>query len=177
MEVVQETAVQFVIRYRFNNRSDRNSYVFNRLYSGIDEKGVFQVDPNRIYVQLERGAAILCKQIIPVPDEVDVECPVVPCATLVRPREVTEEVISVGLPVFLQTPYTGFRVSALRDTQEGFPVNFQLGFFLVQPEQDALAIPVETSTGRAFRFRAAPPARQTILSAGPLGIIPVWVPK
>ncbi|HZF49531.1 MAG TPA: hypothetical protein VE093_12820 [Polyangiaceae bacterium] len=168
VSVVEATADHLTLKYTFHNGSDRNAYIFNRLYTEIDDSGVFQTEKDRTYVVVEDGGVTLSKKIIAVPPTIDVERPVVPCTTLVKPGDTTSETITVKLPLIPYTPYLRGAAPAPSSQAEPLKASFEIGLFLVPPEGDRLAQRIATTDGTAYRFNPASPASQTILRAGPL---------
>jgi hypothetical protein len=156
VSVVEATADHLTLKYTFHNGSDR------------DDSGVFQTEKDRTYVVVEDGGVTLSKKIIAVPPTIDVERPVVPCTTLVKPGDTTSETITVKLPLIPYTPYLRGAAPAPSSQAEPLKASFEIGLFLVPPEGDRLAQRIATTDGTAYRFNPASPASQTILRAGPL---------
>jgi hypothetical protein len=153
--------------YRFFNDGARNVYLFNRLYTGIGNDGLYQTRRDLLNVEIDRTHIILSKRIFGVPPDLDVERPNVPCVTLVRPKSHFEETIHLALPLKPVNPYHLPDDAHLAGPPLTPPLWFELGYFVAPPESDALARSVRTAEGPALRFDPFPVSSQAILRAGP----------
>jgi hypothetical protein len=172
VEVLRADEEALDLRYSFHNGGQRSAYLFNRIYSEIDAVGVFRTDRDRVYVEVGPKSVMLSKKIFPVPQDIDVEQPVVPLATRVAPGESVVETIKLRVPLTPHTPYLRGAAPDPQAAPQVSTVEFELGFFVVPPEREHLARAVTTSEGSAYSFGSAPAASQTILRAGPLVAVP-----
>jgi hypothetical protein len=175
LEVSSEIQAEkiLVLRYTFRNGSSQNAYLFNQLYKDIVDGPMFETDANLLNVEVSQGGILLSKKIVPVPPDIDVEKPILPCTTLVKPGSEFSETISLPLPLISWTPY---HVSPHSQSgQQPIPskVWFELGYFPSNPQSDALVQRVRTKGGEAFYFDPFPIDGQKTLGVGPL---PVSVP-
>lgn len=162
-----------VLRYTFHNGSSQNAYLFNQFYRGIVDGPVFETDPNLLNIEVSKRGILLSKKIVPVPADIDVEKPVFPCATLVKPGSELSETLILQLPLIPWTPYHDSGQS--QSGHQAIPRKawFELGYFPSNPQSDALAQRVRTKRDEAFRFDPFPIEGQKTLEVGPL---PVLVP-
>lgn len=129
------------LRYRFDNEGARNAFLFNKLYRGISDRGVYSTDTNLVNIEMgQEGEIVISKKIVPVPVEIDVEKTVTPLVTQVRPQQTFEETIVVPLPLTFKTPYLILRDSTAKGMASSRPVLiwFELGFFLRHPAARSL---------------------------------------
>lgn len=165
LRVVDDARVR--LSYRFHNRSSANAYLFNKLYRDFDGKtGLYTTDTNLVYCEVVHDRTVLSKRIVPVPDDLEVEKPVIPCVTRVRPGEWFQEEVVVALPLRPWTPYLEPKDTQLKQSALSQPVVFELGFF-VSSAAEPLAGTVQTSQGPALYFYPFSPARQKVLRVGP----------
>jgi hypothetical protein len=153
------------IDYEVKNTGKQAIYVFNKLYTKIDHNGVWHVDPNRVYIILSAGKLILAKRVIPVPDDLDVEKPEVPCVTKIDPERSFRETVTLQLPLSPWTPYQPKPLGSLQTSQAEF--TWEIGYFVEKPGTSKLANTVRTPDGTAIHFSSFNPASQSILRAGP----------
>jgi len=168
VEVVPLPPPQFAFKYTFRNGGRLNAFLFNRLYRRLVPGPVFETDANLVYVEVNTSSVRLSKKTIPVPDDICVEKPVIPCATLVKPDGTFTETVSVVLPLESRTPYPGVRARReLCEDPELLDAYFELGFVLVPNDGLAWVRQVDTAGGRAWCFNSVDPEKQTVLRAGP----------
>ena len=176
--VVRLDEHSFSFSYSFTNGGSRNAYVFNRLYDRINQDGTYQTHRNLMYVEMEPVGVVLSKKIIPVPPNMDVEKPIVPCTTRVRPGETLSEVIEVAFPVKPSTPYAKPPTSSLQEPEIQRSVWIDIGYLEPTRDVDALARDVRTTEGTAPYFYPVPVSSQKVLRVGPLPVtVPVVAPR
>ncbi|MBZ5566081.1 MAG: hypothetical protein LAP13_27140 [Acidobacteriia bacterium] len=173
--IVDQSESTLIMQYVFKNDSPQNAYLFNKLYKGWEEQGFYSTGRDIVYVEMDATQAVVSKKIIPVPPDMEVEKPVIPCVTLVRAGEKFEETISINLPLKTWTPYLRSRGAAAREFVAALPLWFELGFFTTTKEGDALAKTVRTADGPALYFYPFSASRQRILRVGPLLDAPVLI--
>ncbi len=178
VRIISQDDVSLVFQYAFYNNAQRNAYLFNKLYRGFDEQGKYRTERNLVYIEIDSTQATIGKKVIPVPDDLDVEKPIIPCVTLVRPGEKFEETVSVPLPLKAWTPYLRPKGDRARESAAKVPIWFEIGFFSTTKEGDALAKTVQTTDGPALYFYPFSASSQSILRAGPiLEAVPVIIPE
>ena len=100
-----ENKLKLVLSYNFLSKNLNNIYLFNKIYYEIDENDIFLTSKSSVYSEYSDGEIIICKKIISVPDDIDVEKPTIPCASKVEPNNKYEECLSLDLPITPMTPY------------------------------------------------------------------------
>jgi len=155
---------QLTLSYSFTNATTgdraRSAYVFNRLYNEVDAKRVFQTDPHLVYVTWDADSIVVSKKLFPVPSNVRVEAPVVPCTSRVAPGERLDETLILPVPLLCFAPYPTPTVEYDGETAA---LAFELGYFLAHPDGEKLAKIVETRQGSAPMFVPFPQGSQSLL--------------
>jgi hypothetical protein len=161
------------LSYSFLNGTQQDVYLFNRLYSRFDtERRMYLTERNLVYVELREQEIVLSKKVFPVPEDIDVEKPVVPLATRVRPKEHLEETLTILLPIRLTTPYS--QKETLQTAVVARPASFEMGFFLsAGAKTEQLSKIVPTRDGPAIYFYPFSQESQRILKTEPLIEIPI----
>ncbi|EYF07828.1 hypothetical protein [Chondromyces apiculatus] len=176
--LVEVRSDHLTLRYRFSNESSRTALLFNRLFSTIDATLVFQTSKNTVYVEVDETSAILSKKLVPVPPDIDVERPVVPLVTAVKPGEGFEETLSIPLPLRPHQPYPTFGRERPQEVVSPRDSWFELGLLLVPPEGLRLAKEVQTTEGVALSIGPVDARDQVVLRAGPLAVkLPAHAPQ
>ncbi|MBL1129612.1 MAG: hypothetical protein D8M54_14025 [Chloroflexi bacterium] len=121
----QRQANTLVVTYRVTNSLDKTIYLVNRLFQWTANG--LSLDPNLIYANREGETVQLVKALLPVPDDLDVESPIVPFLTAVPPGETFSEIITLPLPLMPLDPY-GQLLPGDWVTNESF-VQFVVGWF------------------------------------------------
>lgn len=161
------------LSYEFVNATRLDAYLFNRIWREIDAQGRYVIDPNLAYVLTEVDRVVLAKKIIPVPVDIDVEKPILPCVTHVEPGKRFAESMEIPLPLAPWTPYSATD-SARNATATEMQAWFEVGYFLAGPATAALVRKVKTTQGEGISFAVFNPANQRELRSGPLAArIPV----
>jgi hypothetical protein len=161
-----------------HNYNRANVYVFNRLYHRFDEEEGYLIDPNLVVVDAARDQVVLAKKLVPVPPDIDVEKPVVPCVTRVPGGQRFTESLTLPLPLRPWTPYFQPGDDALAEKPVICTAFFEVGFFVAAPGSDDLAKTVPTPGDPALYFYPFPVDRQLILRVGPLAAkVPVRLPR
>ena len=100
---VTRSALAFT--YRATNGSGVQLHLVNRLFHRRGAAG-FLVDPNLVYASLDEGGMlVLRKQLMEIPEEIDVEAPEVPYVTPVAPGVTFSETVRLTLPIRPRDPY------------------------------------------------------------------------
>jgi hypothetical protein len=153
------------IEYEFRNTSKVAIYLFNKLSTGDDDKGVWHVDPDLVYVIFSKGQGCLAKCLIPVPKHVLPAIPEIPLVTKVDSGKSFRETVSLPIPLKTSIPY-GRKVP-------GDPVRleaqftWEVGYFKGTPITAKHERKVPTTMGTAVRFWSFDPAHQDILKTEP----------
>jgi hypothetical protein len=125
---VETRADNMSFTYRMDNGSPYRAYLVNQLFHRRGAEG-FQVDPNLTYTELIQGPILhLRKQLIEVPEWLDVEAPEVPYVTPVAAGESFSETINLRCPISPHDPY-----NLQKRTAEPYNVHrliFTLGYLL-----------------------------------------------
>jgi len=125
VEILEHTSALLRFRYVAENVTGSDLYLFNRLYHDLRDDGVFDVDPNLVYVDVESGLLHLSKRIPDLPDNVLAEVLIVPCVTALAGGSSVVESVSLNLPARRMNPY----LSHLSVPVERFDaVVFSLGY-------------------------------------------------
>jgi len=176
VRVVRQEGDTLILQYAFHNKGQQNTYLFNRVFKGLDDQGKYRTHGDFVYVELDSVQVVISKKVMPVPPDVEVEKPVVPCVSLVRPGEKCEEQFAVSLPLKAWTPYRRSEGDETEESVTALPLWFEVGYFSTSKEGDALAKTVETTEGPALCFYPFWPSSQSILRAGPvMDAVPVVV--
>lgn len=152
-----------VLHYTFQNNAVYDVYLFNLLYKEIQDGPVFDTDPNLVNIEDLPPGLLISKKIVPVPPEIDVEKPFIPCSSRVKPGDRLSETITLSLPLSPWTPYLD--VAAPPSSQVVRKrARFEIGFFISNSDSQSLAQPVRTKQGEAFYFDPFPVAGQKTLA-------------
>jgi hypothetical protein len=123
--ILENTSASLRCRYVAENASGSDLYLFNRLYHDLRDDGVFDIDPNLVYVDMEDDVLRLSKRIPDLPDGVLAEALIVPCVTMLHSGSRLEETLSLSLPLQRSNPY----LRHLSAPVAGFEsVSFSLGY-------------------------------------------------
>jgi SH3 domain-containing protein len=94
------------VTYRAENISAESLYLYNALFVSRRPTGEAEVDPNLAWVRVGTGSVIHFDKKIPeVPDDVDVEYRLVPCASHLQVGQVFQETFVRHIPVEAFDPY------------------------------------------------------------------------
>jgi hypothetical protein len=114
--------------YVVTNHNPCRIYLVNQLFHRRGAAG-FQVDANLVYTEIvQESTLLLRKQLIEVPEELDVEAPEVPYVTRVEAGYSFDETVLIKFPVHLHDPYR-----RKPDIRESFVISqfyFLLGYIL-----------------------------------------------
>jgi hypothetical protein len=92
------------LSYAVRNESEHRMFLVNRLLRR--EPDGLRPDPDLVYAHVRPGPALaLSKQLIAIPDDIDVEVPEVPCLTPLEAGEEFAETVTVPVPVSAYDPY------------------------------------------------------------------------
>jgi hypothetical protein len=104
-EILERTSLALYCHYAAENTSGVDVYLFNRLYHDLRDDGVFDIDPDLVYVDSENGTLLLSKRIPDVPENLMVEAFIVPCVTVLASGSRLTEPFSLSLPPQRMDPY------------------------------------------------------------------------
>ncbi|NLE95395.1 MAG: zinc ribbon domain-containing protein [Dehalococcoidia bacterium] len=105
LEILERSSDALHCRYTAVNLSGVDLYLFNRLYHDLRDDGIFDIDPDLVYVEAENATLLLSKRIPDVPEDLLVEAFIVPCVTVLASGDRLVEPFSLGLPPQLMNPY------------------------------------------------------------------------
>ena len=96
---------RLILTYRIANNSPYRVYLVNQLFHRQGSAG-FHVDENLVYAEVSQEQTLLLrKQLIEVPEELDVEAPEVPYVTPVEVDSAFQETLHLEFPIRLYGPY------------------------------------------------------------------------
>ena len=126
------------------NGSPDRAFLVNQLFHRRGAAG-FQVDSNLTYARVGPGPTLhLCKQLIEVPEDLDVEAPEVPYVTPVAPGSSFSETIRLEFPIGPHAPYR-----AQRRADEPYCASqftFSLGYLLEDEPARATEVTLRSGT-------------------------------
>lgn len=96
-------ASRLVISYQVHNGLQETIYLVNRVYRW--ESGGLSLSPDLVYTTVTAGRLQLVKANIDIPDDLDVEAPVVPYLTAVAAGATFSETVTLLLPIQPYHPY------------------------------------------------------------------------
>jgi hypothetical protein len=131
------------LTYEVRNGSGQVAYLVNELFDrGSDG---FRVDPDLVYCELgEDGTLYLRKQLVDVPDDLDVEAPEVPYLTRVEPDAIFAETVQLGFPIPPRDPYRP-QSAAAEPVRAGRFV-FTLGYLLEEEPIQVETVPLQSGS-------------------------------
>lgn len=92
------------LTYEVRNESPHRMFLINRLLRRTPDG--LRIDPDLVYARVRPGPLLeLSKQLIAIPEELDVEVPEVPCLTPVEAGGEFAETVRVPVPVNAHDPY------------------------------------------------------------------------
>jgi len=151
--VLELTKDTLRVRYEAENVGASDLYLFNRLYRTYTDEGVFELDPDLVYVYPEDGVAHLTKRIPDIPRGIHVEIPIVPCVTVLSRGRRLSESMSLRLPLRQHDPYRPEETPAI----QGFDsVVFSLGYFRASEIGKRPVNYVRTTQGQALHAYVTP---------------------
>lgn len=125
---VDVEAAELALTYVVTNGTEVAVYLLNGLFHRRGAAG-WEVDRNLVYVEVGPPSVLhVKKQMVEVPDDIDVEYPEVPFATPVSPGGAYEESIAVRLPIEPADPYKPQR--RLDEPYDVHQILFILGYVL-----------------------------------------------
>lgn len=165
LDEVGESDGALQLDYRVENATPHRVWLVNRLFHR--RPAGFEVDPNVVYAGVGPGPVLyLCKQLIEVPEHLDVEAPEVPYVTPLPAGEAVRETVRVAQPVEPHDPY-----EPQERATEPYVVDqlvFSLGYVLEDEPVDAAATELATG-GMQWRIRYdVLLARQRLKAEGPV---------
>lgn len=101
---------QLTIAYEVTNRSETTIYLTNRPYQWT-AKGL-SAAPEIIYTEISNGTLHLVKACLLLPEDIDVEAPVVPYLTELPAHAAFSETILLSLPLVPYHPYDQVRTNS-----------------------------------------------------------------
>lgn len=152
------------IAYAVHNRSGSPLYLFNLLHDGYGPQG-YRVSRDRVAIELRADSIVVAKKLVPIPDDMEVEAPNLPCMTLVAPDGRYAETLAVPLPLVPWTPYRRCRGTVARERS----LVFELGYVVAGPDPRGRPDSVPTTLGPQLQFDAFTESAQQLLALGPFG--------
>lgn len=171
-EILEHTGALLRCRYVAENVTGSDLYLFNRLYHDLRDDGVFDVDPDLVYVDAHDGVLHLSKCIPDLPDNVLAEVLIVPCVTVLAAGSRVVESFRLSLPPQRMNPY----LSHLSTPVERFDaVVFSLGYIRASSLGSQRVETVRSTAGPALHiyFTAA---QQLMVRSAPVSATAVAVP-
>lgn len=140
------SATSLELAYTVTNGTGGAIYLVNQLFHRRGAAG-FQVDRNLVYAAVGEDRTLsLRKQLIEVPEELDVEAPEVPYLTHLAAGTSYSEAIRVAIPVRLHDPYRPQTTDAPTDTASR--VVFSLGYMEADPDVRVSEVDAPSGTHR-----------------------------
>lgn len=175
-QLVEQTATSLVLAYAVQNTGHDEVFVCNRLYRERTPDGLFVVDPDVVYVLFEPGPVPnVTKRILDRGEDVMVEQPVQPCATLLTAGASFEERLALSLPLGPIDPYHRFAPRDPADAEPSRGLAISIGWVAAADVDDILVPAVETTVGRLPVIKASPQV-QTIERVDLEASVPVLPP-
>ena len=164
LEEVSASGDALEIAYRVENATPHRAWLVNRLFHR--RPAGFEVDPDVAYVGVDPGPVLhVRKQLIEVPEHIDVEAPEVPYVTPLAAGGSFTETVRLAQPVEPHDPYEPQDRADRPYVVERLA--FSLGYLLEDEPVDASATELATG-GMQWRIRYhVLVARQRLKVAGP----------
>jgi hypothetical protein len=154
--VLSRTDAYVVIGYEIENTTGRDVVVCNRLYRDRTPDGGYVVDPDVVFIAIESGPRPeVTKRVPERGDDVNVEYPYQPLATLLRPGERFAEQIRLSLPI---GPIDAYLKQPPPNPAWAVPssgLSLTLGWFARDTLDDLLVSEVNTTAGRLPLIKAS----------------------
>ncbi|MBN1152229.1 MAG: zinc ribbon domain-containing protein [Dehalococcoidia bacterium] len=171
-EILQHTNALLRCRYVAENVTGSDLYLFNRLYHDLRDDGVFDVDPDLVYVDTADGVLHLSKCIPDLPENVLAEVLIVPCVTPLAAGGKVVESFRLSLPPQRMNPY----LSHLHAPVESFDaVVFSLGYCRASDLRSGQVETVRSIAGLALHVEMTA-AQQLVVRTGPVSANVVSTP-
>lgn len=161
---------RLTIDFVLTNVSLSPLFAFNQVYRRIEPTGRYPVDSDLVYIEKSADGAIISKKIVAVPEDVDVEKPIVPCATEIAPGASLHETLTVDWPFETWTPYDSPLQRRGEKLAPETPFYFQLGYFRGLEDSISFAKTVNTPLGQGLLFEPFDPTKQRTLQVGPFQV-------
>lgn len=128
-----------------SNLTNAPLYFFNGIYYGTKMEST---SSEIVYSFIETDTLVLTKAIVPVPDDMDVEKPIYPCATKAMPNGTLTERFTLDLPIRHHHPYdiSGNEPRRIKSTI------FRFGYFKGVPNTDEMGSKIRNSDGKSFLY-------------------------
>jgi len=118
------------VRYSLSHEGGPPVWVLDQLFR-TNPVGDFHLEPARAYVEVEGTTLVISRALRPVPDDVDVEAPEVPCARELAAGERLSGEVRVPLPLHEDLPYRKTRPLALAPLRS---VRLRIGYLVGSSE-------------------------------------------
>jgi hypothetical protein len=165
-EILEHTGALLRCRYVAENVTGSDLFLFNRLYHDLRDDGVFDVDPDLVYVDAADEVLHLSKCIPDQPENVLAEVLIVPCVTALAAGSKVVESFRLSLPPQRMNPY----LSHLRAPVESFDaVVFSLGYCRASALRSGQVETVRSIAGPALHIEMTA-AQQLITRTAPVKI-------
>jgi hypothetical protein len=174
VQSMTDTAV--VLEYALDNVTGVDIVVCNRLYRQRLPDGRYVIDPDLAYVSVEPGPRPdVSKRVLERGDDVHVEYPVQPFATLLRPGERLSEQFTLALPLYAVDAYHPVHERPLGTPIASQGLTLSLGWF-PHARLGELIVEAETTAGRLPMVKASWVA-QSIATVAIDASVPVLAPQ
>jgi hypothetical protein len=152
------------VRYSLRGEDKAPVWVVDELFT-TSPAGYIHLEPERAYVEAQGSVLVLTRALLPVPDDLDVESPEVPCVRRLSPGESLTGEIRVPLPPREEQPYRDARALDLATLRS---VKLRIGYLPDSPELELHEM--KDDVGRPCRYPSFGPAitRQRFADVGPL---------
>jgi len=171
-EILEHTGALLRCRYVAENVTDSDLFLFNRLYHDLRDDGVFDVDPDLVYVDAADEVLHLSKCIPDLPENVMPEVLIVPCVTPLAAGSKVVESFRLSLPPQRMNPY----LSHLRAPVESFDaVVFSLGYIKADGQGLLRVKTVRSIAGPALHIDCTA-SLQLMVRSAPVSAAAVSVP-
>lgn len=174
LQRVEVEQLLLILAYAVDNGSLSTIYLLNQLFHRSGRAG-FQVDPDLAYAMVDAERTLyIRKQMIDVPDDMDVEAPEVPYVTALPAGASFSETVRLPLPVMPHDPY---RPQEEADAPYEAPrLSFVLGYVSAEHTFEVHTVTMPDGSTR-FRIDYADVRRwQRLKVAGPVEIaVPVAI--
>ena len=148
-EILEHTGALLRCRYVAENVTGSDLFLFNRLYHDLRDDGVFDVDPDLVYVDAADEVLHLSKCIPDLPENVLAEVLIVPCVTPLAAGSKVVESFRLSLPPQRMNPY----LSHLRAPVVSFDaVVFSLGYIRADGQGSLRVKTVRSIAGPALHI-------------------------
>jgi hypothetical protein len=165
LRVTGQTPERLELHYQVENRADSDVYLFNRLYRQQLPGGGAAVETDLVYTSLAGGRLRLAKWVPEIPENILVEYPIIPCATLLERGRSFQETFRVALPAVSHHAYHPPRLRLPGERPVIYQsLTFALGYFKTAEMGGRQVSRVKTTAGDAFYVPVTAPDQRVVTS-------------